>query len=292
MNKVNTGSNEQIYFTIIPTAASGLSDKLNQFNALYRFGRSLGFTYYHTNFKSFRSSNLPLNRRPSLSARIHRAFQTTIRTLKFNVLPKYYVDIFDYLGFNQFFRNNTNLNLEDFVKVEIKLSDDFIFEKNIGSSADLKNYINNLLYGCSDDKKLLIFNVKHGRKVLALIYFDIPKHPEQFGLRNYYLSLKNKQKFASEFDKEKLKVLVHIRRGDTSIVKTPWNTFISVWLMCKESKEIADLISHKHVDISEYNCFLEKSISYYGIDKFSTLIFSDGFKRAFSIIYQNNQELN
>ncbi|MGH7885233.1 MAG: hypothetical protein ACRENO_06010 [Thermodesulfobacteriota bacterium] len=285
---------DNIYFTIV-TAKSGFTDKLNQFNAFYRLGCNMGFNYYHTDFISFRSSNSVLNEKPTIISKIHRTVQMIIRLIKYYLLNKYYFEIFNFIGFNDYLKSkNRRINPKSFKKIDIVLDDKLILEEMIESVDDFKNYINRILSNYKQQRKMIIFRVeKGGRKLIKPILLHIPAYPDQLGLRAHFFKIRQKHKRNSNFNKNKIKVLVHIRKGDTAFIKTPWNTYIQ---MIKdffiETKNITDLTDNNYVNICDFKFFIEKIISLHSEDKFSTLIFSDGFERAFSIIYLNMEKLN
>jgi hypothetical protein len=85
-----------------------------------------------------------------------------------------------------------------------------------------------------------------------------------------------------------------LRLGDTAVIKTPWNTFISVFGSSQIFKEFdtpqkkfyADLI-----DVEDYFTFVQGLMSFVKEENFSFVVSSDGYKKAFSLIYENQDKL-
>lgn len=292
--------NSDIYFTVVPTQNSGFTDQLNQFIGLYRFGISLGYKYYHTDLKSRRSKYKPLNNKSTLFSSISRKFQIVLRILKkkFSFLQGF--DVFEYMGINKYFRDSScKLNIKDIEKCYLKFSNEFLDKNNIFLLSDLQTYVESILSNKSG-KFLVIFYVTEGRRFLQLMYSDLSRSPVENELRDKYFELKRKNRWCSKFDdNKKVNIMVHIRQGDTSVIKTPWGTYIPVFALYEyvedsfcELKDINQLKTPWNIDVNEYFRFIKKLSSEYNEEFFSFLIFSDGFKRGFSNIYRNFDQLN
>lgn len=285
---------KDVYFTIFPKR-TGFNDQLNQFSALYRMGRAMGFKYYHSDLISIRSSYPPINYKIPVFIEFQRFFIRLIRIIKINFQNGFRFNIFDFIGFNEYFgRYSIEVDPSQFEKIEILLRTDFVNENKVTSVSDYIRSINSIVSSTDSHKILLVFRVKSGRKFLRSISNSIPKNPDQLSLGENFINLKNNRRWTSKFDNEKIKVLVHIRKGDSSILKTPWNTYIKISQIFKkifqESKNFHDLKYSNYFEIQDYKLFTEKLISHYGNDKFSLLFFSDGFKRAFSNLIRKNKE--
>lgn len=298
MTKNKDQNNQNVFFTIIPTRVSGFTDKLNQFSALYRLGRNMGYNYYHTDFKSPRSSNYSEFNSDDSFLEFGKKI---IRKMSSKFTNKINSDVFYSIGFNQFMKEkNKNLNLSNFAKIDINLEKDLIINEKIDSLECLENFIKETLSNCRNPNKLIVLRMKQsGRSLLKFIFSDIPLLHDQLNLREKYFELRKNFESVSKFDDKKLKILVHIRQGDTAVIKTPWNTYISVYALYEmiedefvELNSLDELKSHKHIDINVFKKFIQKLLEVCGEKNISLLIFSDGFKRAFAKVEYNKDKLN
>ncbi len=285
-------------FTIIPTKVSGFTDKLNQFDALYRLGCSMGFQYYHTDFKSSRSSDIRELNSNNLFLKILLRFQKVLEKIKLKINPN--SDVFDFIGFNKSLNErNKTLNLNNFSKIEVVFDNELVCKNNENSLNNLKNSIKKALSSCSNSHKFILFKMQQsGRSLLKPIFLNIPLSQNELELREKYFEQRENSNFVSKFDDKKLKVLVHIRQGDTGVIKTPWKTYISSYSMYKyiedsfeELDSLAQIKSHRNIEAYVFKNFLEKLVSFYDENKFSIIFFSDGFKRAFKGIYNRADKL-
>ena len=102
-------------------------------------------------------------------------------------------------------------------------------------------------------------------------------------------TIPSQQLFASD----KVRLLVHIRKGDTAVIKTPWNTYQAIAREREhlatssylESDELAKT-NPSYVQLSEYENFLRSLSAQFSGDLFSTIVSSDGFERSFQLMLE------
>ena len=264
-----------IYFTITPKKC-GFSDQINQFSVLYKLGMILGYKYVHTPFYSQRSST----------------------------------QIYNFLGFNDYFLLKIDdFKKEDFECIYLRIGNLFLLKSNIDSLEKIQNKIHEFVSkrNSRSDKIIVYFEFARPRprsllskaiksinsyfyhkfNINYLINSELPYFPDGLNLKSIYLNTKNKNPLSqTKFSPGKIKLLVHIRQGDTSIIETPWKTYIPLWKQNKLT-EFDSLDSHqfdKYIDVNDYHCFVREFISCFPVNTFSILISSDGYKRGFEKI--------
>ena len=279
-----------ITFTIIPTAA-GFTDQLRQFNALYKLGLSLGYKYFHTPFLSSRSSRCI---RLSIFEKIAGKLEN-----KFPFLRKYYsfmrrrsnFDVYDFLGFNQYF-NSVNICLEtkSLKVIDIELNDDILKLNHVNSFEGLQKFIQNRIenkFNLASNNILVEFRSTGGKrhKICAFIHSNIPNFQDSLSLRSIYFERRKESPCESRFLNNKIKILLHIRQGDTSVIETPWKTYIPVRRLekMKEYKKLENIEQTVFLP-TDYLNFMKNFISRLDDRMFSILTFSDGFQRAFMLL--------
>lgn len=282
------GNKVEVYFTIIPHQ-TGFTDQLNQFSAFFRLGHYLGYRYYHTDFSSPRSTFSAYNFQPTLISKIHFYLQIFIRIIMFRLLGYRSNDIFNLLGINSYLKqDNTEINSDNIEEIRIRFNSDNEEIKKLKTFSQIADYIRNKVNKSENREKIVIFQIEKGRSFVSTIISAIPPNNYQYRLRDEYLRLRKKNNWKSKFDDSKFKILVHIRLGDTSIIKTPWNTFISSWSIYKkvftQAYERDEIISSKHIELNDYRFLLDKIDSEFEHSAMQSIIFSDGYERAFQKI--------
>lgn len=276
----NRGKGE-VYFTI-HTGGQGFTDQMMQFSAFYKLGLSLNYHYIFSPFVSSRSMPVGVNNPETKPA-----------------------DVYDFLGFNQYF-NTRQHQLADnqYESLEVELSDNIVEQNRIFSIAHLKMYVARYVAENREGRGqlLVIFRLerrkpkpgKGKRQFFSLIHSAIPCFQDGTSLRNIYDECRQSNPLPALFEGNKLKILVHIRQGDTASIETPWHSFIPVDVRradyLTEQTDYAamnDSFSNNFVDSlfqpEEYFDFLihlSKSLE----ETPSVLTFSDGYQRAFRII--------
>ena len=277
--KSKTQKKQAKYFTVI-TGNGGVADQILQFGSLYKLGRSLGYEYTHSRLTNNRSSKT----------------------------------IYQFLGINNYFlpRSLVLLKLKSLFRLQKPKFINFEFNKNIATKnkienlKDLQNYIKQHVCKVLNDSDNRVFIIRfkcvgYAEKIYSMINLEIPELPNDFDLLDIYKKARQKEPIQSRFPNKKIKLLIHIRQGDTSIIETPWQTYIPVLgihqrIKLKKTIEYDKLIEAekdlKHVDPLDYFFFVQKLISYFEEDIFSMAIFSDGYERAFELISKNSKNLN
>lgn len=294
-----------ICFTIIPLHYVGFTDQLMQFSAYYKLGLSLGYKYYHTPFVSTRSSkSIEL----SFSEKILEKIDKIVNKLPF--ISKYYswirrkfdFNVYDFLGFNQNFNsNNICLLNKELQAIDIEIGDDILLLNNINSFEDLQKFIIDYIGSKIelDTRNALVkFRLAGKRyKLFTLIHSSINNFQDSLSLHEIFYRRLRKIPSRSLFSDSKIKILLHIRQGDTTVIETPWQTYIPMHSLkkMKEYKKIEDI---EHIDTKnifyppDYLNFIKGLIYYFDDNAYSILTFSDGYHRAFMRLEKNIEKFN
>jgi hypothetical protein len=268
--EILTDSTNDRLFTVQLGAGSGLGAQLLQFEFLYLFGRLLSYKYVHQNFACPRSS------------------------LK---LP-------DFLGLEKFESHLSNLNSSDQQIIEVNVDDRFIFDHQRKDIDSIKNYFN----GLHDlDQKIIKFKFMSWNhcKLIKKIVYDQSKIKNVFqsevNLPLKYWNQRNIFPVDSHFKQNKIKIAIHIRKGDTAVVQIN-QELISCWQV-KIQPNLLHLISvdrinsiddawAKHIDINDYYIILKNLFDHFGKENFSIVLISDGYQKSFERIREAAQKLN
>ena len=265
-----TSLTESPYFTILPSGG-GLTAHLLQFNSFYKLGISLGYRYIHTPFKSRRSSN----------------------------------KIYNFLGFNRYFahkiidfkiKNLWWLRKHNFISLDI--SDDLLKTNKVNNLQDLQSLIRDRVSQFQSDKRLTLVRFRTlGKRALFhdLVQTQIKEFPEKLNLYSLYLKTRDKSSIQSRFIENKVKLLVHIRQGDTAIIETPWHTYIPT----QGSNQLTELDNLnasdrgcESIEVSDFYDFVKKFVTYFNEDNFSVVVSSDSYRKGFNLIYKNIRRFN
>lgn len=298
----------------------GFTDKLMQFCAFYKLGRSLGYQYHHIRLFSSRSSDFVNTKEPTFTRRreivdrISDAISGKIRRLRFDLAfhktDVYKIkrgiygsinyttnndhsisDIFDYLGLNEYFaRGNTDLNQRRLEIVIVPLSDRILHECDVRSFGDVQNYVRSRFPVTISPGRtiVIVLQLTGNRKFFSLINSQIRALPDGPDLRTIYFLQRQVRSREPLFSNSKLKFLVHIRQGDTAVLKMPWKTYVPLW-NCRltEYNEFSDIPSNRLMRVEEYYNFVSNISGCIDHESYSWLVFSDGFGRAFRKLGRN-----
>ena len=263
-------SNRLKYFTISVTKGCGVADQINQWSGFYKLGLSLGYKYVHTPLRNYRSSD----------------------------------KIYNFLAINNYFFFKKILfvwllKVRRYTVVDLELNDELLKAHNVYTFQELQSFVKDYISEQSSliNKSLLIrFKVTGRRKFLSLIQLQIPNFLDGLDLRSIYFRSRIINPRRSRFVEDKLKLLVHIRQGDTALIETPWQTLLPIKkpksLQFTEVKDLSDPRFNYFIRVNEFYDFIKKFTSGFEDDIFSTVISSDGFERAFQKIYRNINRLN
>ncbi len=260
-------SNQKIFFTIMPSLNVGIAHQLSYFNVIYKLGTHLGFEYLHSPFCSSRSSK----------------------------------NIYNFLGFNRHFNVSEYIfcsslaykvrTLSTFCKykiIDLRFNAFAISEASLNSFEDLLKHIRTVTI-CESQRPLLVrFSGKTGN-VYKWIHSNLGRLNPPVDLRSSYFYSRTLYPWQSRFQPNSIKILVHIRQGDTALIPTPWNTFIDT----KHMREIksTNLSEDRFTDTEDYLGFLKLLIDYISPQKYSIVVCSDGYKRGFRKIYNKKRTL-
>lgn len=263
-------SEKTIFFSIIPVAA-GFTDQLLQFMVFYKLGLSLGYPYIHTNFYSNRSSK----------------------------------QIYDFLGFNQFWSANiNNIDLSEYELMYLGFDNNNLKKLNeINNLAELQDYCRDIIANTAREKEkiIVIFRLKGiskaRLKLLSIINSEIEDYQDSLNLRKIYFDAAGvRSKPNSYFKADRVKLLIHIRAGDIATIKTPWGDFIRSMKSIQDDRvktgKSLDKVKWLVKEVSaiapeDYYRFSRDLISGLGAESVSTCVFSDGYERAFDFIKGN-----
>ncbi len=312
------------YFTIfVPQFGPGFTDQLGEWSIFYKLGISLEYKYVHTSLICHYTPNIykflgfneffDLNMHEFLKvdnalAPIANDFIHYRRPFSSN---KYQFDI----------KKNIKENIKVFLRkirsfylvklwqrqykfIDISINDEFLKKNNIVSLADLKKFIQvevaEKSLNLSKNKQIIVrfsfMTEKRDKKNLfSLINSQIPEFPNKLNLRSSYFKYRRNQPQKSSFIEGKIKLLIHIRKGETAIIKTPWQTFIPV-MGSHSLTEINNIneaeLPGEQFDVNEVYNFAKNFISYFDENLFSIVVSSDGYTEAFSMIYNNIDGFN
>ena len=268
------------HFSITPSD-EGTTYQLYQWGFLYDIGLALGYTYFHTGFEAHRSNLLDVKS-----------------------------GIYDFLGITRHFQSeNTADGFEEYIKIHI--SESFIWRRELWDIAVLMTHIKEqVTQQARQNKKTLIqliildhkkklpqkqIKKPFGKRFLLSLYYiiklAIKKHlktnhtPWRYGPDLYPIYLKQRkiQPWLSRFPPGKTKVTVHIRRGDTVSVDTPWGEKIEY-----RSQELKS----RHIKTSNFKQFVQQLNSRFSQHGFSTLFFSDGHERLLQHLREEKGKYN
>lgn len=269
-------ANPEIYFTT-DLVKTGFTDQLIGFSFLYKLGKGLGLKYHHTRLSSHRST-VPFLFYPYSKEKLPDEDQS---------------DVFDFLGLNSFLSKQFAQGLIDnFDDVRINLEATLLRNGRINSAESLVDEMKIILrpYMKRNRSLLLIFECAPATYFKYFAYVALQTEHE-LNFRKIFDQQKRELPLQSKFKENTIKVMVHIRQGDTGTIKTPWNTFIPTWYMADgkytQFKNREDIPSHLLIDVIDFYGFLKDLLSTVEDLPFSTVLYSDGFKKTFRAIYQS-----
>ena len=127
---------------------------------------------------------------------------------------------------------------------------------------------------------LVEFALLGTRAFFGLVNAELPDRPTDFDLRSIYSEKRTRHPWPSLFRGGAIKILLHVRQGDTAALETPWNTVISQWppeYRFTEYARFEDIpVRNRVLRVEDFHQFFKQFVS--RIDEpVSTLLFSDGF---------------
>ena len=265
------------YFTFQHSGA-GFTDQLRYFSAMYSLGAFMGYSYMHAPFVSPRSG---------------------IGTGK---IPSAH----EFIGVNAHFqRSGSQIDeaLDDFNIVEISLPEIAWSRDRVGLFQVLINDIFDAVTisieknNFTNHSILIVFKLYTGsqKKFCQLIFENVDHRLELNELEAIYSNERMLVPHRSSFKEADIKMLLHVRQGDTSILSTPWNTFIPVRFkrkdFLKEYESYSEIERSKIFSTDEVFSFIQGLFGYLKSKNIAMLLFSDGWQRAHKIVYRNIEKM-
>ncbi|NJR44882.1 MAG: hypothetical protein HC775_03210 [Hyellaceae cyanobacterium CSU_1_1] len=257
---------KEFFFTAIPLNV-GIGDQTDQISMLYTLGSSCAYKYVHTPLVCERSTLSSF-----IVRKIHKHIgfprKSSDRLIKFLGLDKHELNINDnkFLGYQIL-----DVNLYKLLQ-----------ENNISNIFDLRKCINTIIpfseriiYSFVWTPKMYLLK----SKIQSLIdSAKVDKSTLKFKFAEKYWKARESWPLALPFDENKIKIAVHLRKGDTACIHLN-NKVIDAWKL-KYINSIDDA-KYKQAETVDYHFLLQKIFTRYGEDKFSVVVLSDGYKRTF-----------
>lgn len=276
---------KNVYFTI-ELEKAGFTDQLIQFIVFHNLGTSLNFIFSHTKLQSSRSfvKNKSDDQNRSEGQEKDQ-----------------YEDVYDFLGLNKFFTGISHkiLGSDDVKRVDLEMENDsYFFNRGIAQKKHLVTYLKlKLLTEITSpgDYVLVRFRLKGHSSFFKMFNSSKEYYSFQHDLRSVYNHARELKPQTITYKKKSRPFFVHIRQGDTGVIKTPWDTYVFVWGIknnaYKEISSFRDIQDDSIIRTDEYYSFIKDFLHCFDDHFFSVRIFSDGFQRTFQKAYQNQEAL-
>lgn len=276
--------NLNIFFTA-DLVKTGFTDQLIGFNFLYKMGRGLGLKYYHKPLSAHRSSD-PFLFDPITQNEKAQSTESSQEKVK---------DIFDFLGINEYLESQTETITNPGEEIAFNLNIMLYGREGIQDYESLIEEMKVILYPFLRKGKKLILCFKAEPRTYFHFYRYVADQKEhEIDYYNCFKQFKRGDTWGSEFEPGSTNMLVHIRQGDTGTIETPWNTFIPVWHEIEgkftQFENERDIPGHKRIHPNEFYQFIRDLQAALAIKDLSTVVFSDGYKKAFRWIYLYHKE--
>lgn len=275
--------NPNIYFTS-GLVKTGFTDQLMGFDFLYKLGKGVGLKYFHTPLSAHRSSD------PFLFDPI-----TQKQKVESKENSPQFDDIFDFLGINKYLEKMSSSAVIPGRQIPLNLNLTLYGREGIDSYESLIEEMKVILYPfLKKNKSILIIFQTEPKTYFHYYRYTCDHKKHEIDYNSCYRSNKNKNQGVSEFSTDLTNVLVHIRQGDTGTIETPWKTYIPVWHETegkfKQFQNDRDIPGHKRIYPEEFYQFIKELQGEIAKKKLQTVVFSDGYKKAFRWIYKYFRE--
>lgn len=276
---LDTKEVDETFFTIKLPEQVGLSDQLWHLSKLYTLGIALSYTYVHTPFKCPRSYNVGY-------------CETVVEKLK-NILKNSTVihssspdKLIEFIGLD---KHELNINDKQFKSFNIvKINLDKIIEDNpVNSVSEFKKCIES--FGLSSKVKIYSFVTQGIYEFESKIDQIVSSaNLDDSTIKNLKLPekyWKAKEKFPGQFpvDNSKVKITLHIRKGDRTCINLN-GKLVSVFassIKLINSKDYKDELKQSLVDTTKAYNLIQEIFNKYGEEYFSVQVLSDGYQRTF-----------
>ncbi len=277
---------KKIYFTVASNSGAGVGDQLTSFSKLYELGLLWGYPYLHTPLRAPRSMEILPVGLPwpwgGLYTRAWRFWQRHLATHSHR-------NIYHFLGLNQHLeqRAGQRPRIERLRAITLVLSAPMLENNNISTIEELRHYAENhiAIKSGSANRRDVLLRLRMDGSILCLanLLKSAPYSIDKPDFRAIYFEQRGKHPHRSKFPRGKLKMLVHIRLGDTAAIKTPWNTWLYYgrktshrWMECRDQNGFEQLT------VTDFHNFVQQLLVRFSDDTFAVQFSSDGFDRAFS----------
>lgn len=231
-------------FTVELHPTVGFTDQLNQFFILYTLGRQVGLDFIPADVVSSRNAG----------------------------------DMWRELNLNQFFVSSEtiqDLSARQRVNIDIRASRN---DKRYSNISDMLADLRAAIAGHPNDA-IMVFRLASDRNVFLHLFGTLPASAFE-GLRRRFDRALTHSGFRSPFSsKAKLRVLIHIRKGDTAQIETPWEGDLALW------HDRASLAVNRRPDeVATLRAVARRLAVEFASKSVEIVVFSDGYKRAGSLI--------
>ena len=281
--------NGKVYYTIC-MGSHGFTHVLIRTNFYLSLAAKMKMKYIYTSLQTDRMEEIHANENGEQILE-NRHFQ--IGSSQYQ-----YKNVYDFTGISDFLKELDNKTSEKDFNEIIICPDEITFSKAIGKdfnklASDLKARISGKLNPEKDN--LIIF--KNFNSFYRFYFADQNERIKKDFFRQIYFQKRTKESWPSLFDDLKIKLLVHIRQGDTATILTPWNSFIPTWYQFGEKRlmelqELNNFHSTYVIGVKDFYDFLRKLYKEMNASNLSSVVFSDGFDRAFDNILIEKKDLS
>ena len=284
-------SADPIRFTIAPRP-HGFTDQMLQFAVLYRLGRSLGWTYRHTPFASpFSSPPPPAPGDPSLRAWLAGLPQRLVwRGPRRGLVP--IPEIYEFLGFNRHFEERDEMaDARPDRVVDLPIVDRWLRENGATTAEGVQKLVSERAAAAlGDDRDRLVrLRITAGRRFFGTVLAGTSPPRDGPDLRAIYEQARGREPWRSLYRGRGLRILLHIRQGDTAALETPWSTWLPLWprshsTVFREYGRLGAIPDRRHLRVRDFVPLAQAFGAVLAPRSYSMLAFSDGFERSFSFL--------
>jgi hypothetical protein len=298
------------YFTVV-TSDSGIVDKLAyQMRILYSLGIACEYQYVHTSisfgrsWQSYSFKKIIDKFEKILFFRLGFRIPTYIEKIFIRVerllnklddfLDNFYNQrkydhLNQFLGLDEFEFYINDSKFSEYTIVDIPL-DKILAETHISSLSQLREAIEIFLN--KTDGAICCFSAMQMYPYLSEVTRILAKldiHTDNYQYLNFserYWRGKDKSFLDLPFKSGKIKVVIHLRRGDSMIIDLgSQKIYLHGEVMTSEDfKRLLEVDAGREIEICEYEPLLQNIFNEFGEDKFSCIVISDGYDLTFSRI--------
>lgn len=281
-SNLETQKVDDIFFTVNLPKEVGISDQLWHLSKLYSLGIALSYTYVHTPFECPRSYRIGYLEKLIVALKKLINKHTDSKKLLADKLVQF-------IGLDKHDLNVSDQRFKDYRIIKINL-DEILGANNFVSVSDLKKCIE----GLDLSPKYVIYSFvtqgiyKFEAKIDHIVSSANLDDRKIKGLKlsEKYWQLKDNYLVNSPLKKEKIKVVVHIRKGDRTCIDINGkliSIFGSSIKVVKRTDDIEELNALLGDTAKAYN-LIQEIFSRYGKEHFSVIVISDGYQKTFAAI--------